>query len=345
MNKIWINSEKPLVIAEIAMTHEGSLGLAMNMALAAKNAGASCVKFQTHFADEESSLSDEWRVNFSVQDNTRYDYWKRTEFNELEWKLLFEYCKKIEIECISSPFSLKACKLLKSLNMSAWKLGSGELQNEQMLEWILDQNEPLILSLGLSDYTHIKNIVERVRNRSKNRKIILLHCISEYPTRAEDAGLNELNNLKAIFNEICEIGLSDHSGMLSPAILSVARGVRVIEVHFTLSKLMFGPDIIASHDIHNLEKLVQEVNFSYKAVHSKKTKADFLVQATRNLRIFSRSLCYAHDLSKGHILIQEDFKYMKPGGGISYSEIEKLIGHPLRLGVKKRTLVKLSDIL
>lgn len=342
---MWLESDRPILVAEIAMTHEGSLGLAMKMALAAKTAGADCVKFQTHFADEESSLEDEWRIKFSSQDLTRYDYWKRTEFNENEWTLLFDYCRNIGLECISSPFSVKACILLKSLNMSVWKLGSGELHNEEVLNWVIHQKEPLILSLGLSDYDHVENIVEHVRKISKTRKIILLHCISEYPTKPEDIGLNELDKLKEIFNGKCEIGLSDHSGMLSPAIMSVSRGVRVIETHFTISKLMFGPDIPASHDFHSFEKLVQEVNFAYKGILSKKSKEDLLLQVARTANIFSRSLCYASDFSEGHVLSAGDFKYMKPGGGISYSNLNKLIGRTLRVTVKKRALVKMGDLI
>jgi N,N'-diacetyllegionaminate synthase len=341
---MWINSEKPVVIAEAAMAHEGSLGLAMKMALAAKNAGASCVKFQTHFADEESSLNDEWRVKFSVQDETRYDYWKRTEFNEAEWRILFEYCRSIEIECISSPFSVKACSLLKSIGMTAWKLGSGELQNEEIVDWVLDQSEPLILSLGLTNYNHVKSIVDHAKNKNKNRKIILLHCISEYPTSADNVGLNEIDSLKRIFNEDCDIGLSDHSGMLAPAILFAGRGARIIEVHFTLSKLMFGPDIPVSHDIAGLEKLIDEVNFAFKAANSKISKAGLLERVTRTARIFSRSLCYADDLSEGHVLKKVDLKYMKPGGGIAYGDINNIIGQRLKSAVKKRSPVKMNDI-
>jgi N,N'-diacetyllegionaminate synthase len=341
---MWLGGNRPILIAEIAMTHEGSLGLAMKMALAAKNAGADCVKFQTHFADEESSLEDEWRIKFSSQDLTRYDYWKRTEFNKDEWAILFEYCRGIGLECLSSPFSVKACVLLKSLNMSAWKLGSGELKNEEVLGWVINQKEPLILSLGLSDYEHVKKIVEQVRKVSKDRKIILLHCISEYPTQPEDIGLKEIDELTDIFKSKCEIGLSDHSGMMSPAILSVGRGVRVIETHFTISKLMFGPDVVSSHDFKSFKKLVEEVNFAYKGVHSKKSKEDLLLQVSRTAQIFSRSLCYASDFSEGHVLRVEDLKYMKPGGGLSYCNLNELIGRTLKETVKKRALVKMGDL-
>jgi N,N'-diacetyllegionaminate synthase len=341
---VWIESENPVIIAEIGMTHEGSLGLAMNMALEAKNSGATYVKFQTHYPDEESSIHDEWRVQFSLQDSTRYEYWKRTEFSDSEWVALSRYCNGIGIGFISSPFSVRSCKLLESLQMTAWKIGSGEMHNEELMEWVLDKSEPLILSSGLSNKDHIDSIIKIAKEKNPARKIILMHCISLYPTQASDIVIGELIELQGRFGDMCEIALSDHSAMIAPSILAIGLGVRVIEVHFTLSNEMFGPDVVASHNIKSLQRLVSEAKFAYTAINSSHTKDYILESSIRTKRIFSRSLCYSRNLPKGHTLNVDDLKYLKPGGGLPYDEKYKCIGKKLVTDVSSRNFVNKLEL-
>ncbi len=148
-------SNSPLVIAEIAQAHEGSLGIAHSYIDAASNAGVDAVKFQTHIASAESTLSEPWRVKFSNQDATRYDYWKRMEFSKEQWKELYEHSRERNMLFISSPFSIEAVELLLETGIDAWKVASGELNNTTLFEMIAETGLPVFVSTGMSNYDEI----------------------------------------------------------------------------------------------------------------------------------------------------------------------------------------------
>src|ERR1051326_9214643 len=135
-----------LIIGEVALTHDGSLGMAHAFIDAIANAGADAVKFQTHIAAAESSPAEPWRVRFSYQDATRFDYWKRMEFTEAQWAGLRDHAREKSLKFLSSPFSVEAVELLKRVGVEAWKIASGEFNNTQMLDCILETGLPVLLS-------------------------------------------------------------------------------------------------------------------------------------------------------------------------------------------------------
>ena len=124
---------KPFIIAEIAQSHEGSLGQALAFVDIAADCGADAIKFQTHIAEEESTPNEPWRIKFSQQDATRYDYWKRISFPKDYWQNIKEYADKKGLVFLSSPFSRLAVSWLDQINMDAWKIASGEVHNEDLL--------------------------------------------------------------------------------------------------------------------------------------------------------------------------------------------------------------------
>ena len=124
----------PLIIAEVAQAHDGSLGMAHAFIDAAARAGADAIKFQTHIAAAESGATDTWRVKFSFQDKTRYDYWRRMEFTEEQWAGLRRHADARKLYFLSSPFSVEAVDLLKRVGVAAWKIASGEVNNIPMFE-------------------------------------------------------------------------------------------------------------------------------------------------------------------------------------------------------------------
>src|SRR5690349_13400803 len=132
-----------LIIGEVALTHDGSLGLAHAFVDAIANAGADAVKFQTHIAAAESTPAEPFRVKFSYQDATRYDYWKRMEFTEEQWRGLAQHCRERGVLFISSPFSLDAVDLLERVGQPVWKIASGETGNVQLLDRVLDTGAPV----------------------------------------------------------------------------------------------------------------------------------------------------------------------------------------------------------
>ena len=223
-------TEEPFIIAEIGQAHDGSLGQALSFIQASAKAGANAVKFQTHFADEESSKYDEFRVPVFPQDQTRQDYWRRMEFSISDWQMLASKAKELGLVFLSSPFSNKAVETLIRCNVPAWKIASGELFNYPMLDKILETNEPLLISTGMSSWDEIDQVVRYTAGRQR----VLFQCTTEYPSKPENIGLNNIPTFKIKYPDTV-IGLSDHSGEIYPSMSAYMLGARVFEVHVAWS--------------------------------------------------------------------------------------------------------------
>src|ERR671939_371718 len=138
-----------LIIGEVAQAHDGSLGLAHAFIDAIADAGAHAVKFQTHIAAAESTPGEPWRVKFSRQDASRYDYWKRMEFTEEQWHGLKQHADESGVQFLSSPFSVEAVELLTRVGVAAWKVASGEVSNQPMFQKMAETRWPILLSTGM----------------------------------------------------------------------------------------------------------------------------------------------------------------------------------------------------
>jgi len=323
------------IIAEIGQSHEGSLGNAMSYINLAKECGANAVKFQTHFANEESTKHDQFRVNIFPQDNSRYDYWKRVEFSENEWSLLNNHANDLGIDFISTPFSIKAFNLLNSLKIPFWKIGSGEINNQPLMEAILNSNRPIIASTGMSNWLEIDSLVKQLN--SCNSEFAILQCTSSYPTPPELVGLNVIGEIKEKYN--CITGLSDHSGKIYPSIAAISYGASILEVHLTFSKKAFGPDISSSLDPDEFQMVVEARDYIYQMNSNPvdKDKSSESLEATKKL--FSRSLVLNRDVKKGEILTRDDIAFKKPGGGKTFDEIENFINQPAKRDYSKDDLL------
>jgi N,N'-diacetyllegionaminate synthase len=199
-----------LIIGEVALTHDGSLGLAHAFVDAIADAGADAVKFQTHIAAAESTPSEPFRVKFSRQDQTRYDYWKRMEFTAEGWRGLAEHARERGILFLSSPFSVQAVDLLERIGMPLWKIASGETSNTTLLDRILDTGKPVLLSTGMSAVEEIDRAVARVRARHADLGVF--QCTTAYPCPPEKIGLNLIPFYRERYG--CWVGLSDHSATI-----------------------------------------------------------------------------------------------------------------------------------
>jgi N,N'-diacetyllegionaminate synthase len=151
-------------VAEVAQAHDGSLGTAHAFIDAAARAGADAIKFQTHIAAAESTPAEPWRVKFSRQDETRYDYWRRMEFTEPQWAGLAAHAAEQHLAFISSPFSEEAAALLERVGLDAWKIASGEVGHASMLDRIARSGRPVLLSTGMSPIEEIDATVARLRD-------------------------------------------------------------------------------------------------------------------------------------------------------------------------------------
>ncbi|MHB8353801.1 MAG: N-acetylneuraminate synthase family protein [Burkholderiales bacterium] len=335
------SGNRPFIIAEVAQSHEGSLGLAFSFIDVAKECGADAIKFQTHIASEESTPAEPWRVRFSRQDASRYDYWKRMEFTLDQWHELKVYADSRDIVFLSSPFSVQACQWLEEIGMPAWKIASGEAHNPQLLQWVLATGKPVILSSGLSAPAETIALAHTIRNQGV--AVAVLHSTPMYPTAAEDVGLNLIDMFSHALPDI-PVGLSDHSGVPFPGIVASYMGASIIEVHFTLHRKMFGPDVSASLTPDGLAALVEGSRFAWRMRHHSVDKIQQLSGFSTERTIFSRSLYTTREIAAGEQITAADVAYKKPGGGLTYDHLEHIVGHRARQALPNHHPLRLDDV-
>lgn len=328
------------VIAEVAQNHDGSLGMAHAHIDAAANAGADAVKFQTHIADEESTSSEPWRTKFSYQDETRLDYWRRMEFTEPQWLELKKHADDVGLHFLSSPFSNKAVELLDRINIPAWKIASGEITNTLLLDKIIKTNKPIILSTGLSTTEEISSTVAYVQQA--NNALALLQCTSQYPCSPERLGINVINQFRESYQ--CAVGLSDHSGTIYSGLAAAAQGIQVLEVHMTLSREMFGPDVVASITTEELKSLVEGVRYLETVSKNPVDKSIPDLEAAPLRDIFMKSLYTTKELSAGEIITQQHLTAKKPGTGIPVNQVNDIIGKTINKNIEKNSMIQREDL-
>jgi N,N'-diacetyllegionaminate synthase len=323
-------SERCLIVGEVAQAHDGSLGLAHAFIDTIAAAGAGAVKFQTHIAAAESTAAEPWRVRFSPRNETRYDYWKRMEFTEEEWRGLRLHADERGLVFISSPFSVEAVELLERVEVAAWKIASGEAGNVPMLDRLLRGRRPVIVSSGMSPIAETDAAVARVQ--AAGAPLAVLQCTSAYPCPPERIGLNLIPCYRDRYR--CAVGLSDHSGTIYPGLAAATLGIDVLEVHVTLSREMYGPDVVASVTPAELRQLVEGVRFIERMIRHPVDK-DAVAADLRPMRdLFTKSVVARTALPAGTVLGAEHLAAKKPGTGIPAARLPDLIGLRLRRSVR-----------
>ncbi|QXP67490.1 N-acetylneuraminate synthase family protein [Polaribacter sp. AHE13PA] len=332
--------KETFIIAEIAQAHDGSLGLAHSYIDAVAKTGCNAIKFQTHIAEAESSLEEPFRVNFSFEDKTRYDYWKRMEFTLEQWKEIKAHCDKVSLEFISSPFSNTAVDLLEEVGVKRYKIGSGEVNNFVLLEKIIQTGKPIIISSGMSSFEELDKTVTFLKNRNANYSI--LQCTTAYPTKPSQFGFNVLKELKERYNVV--VGFSDHSSSIEASIAAVALGADILEFHVVFNNEMFGPDAKASLNFKETKKLVKAVRNIKKALNNPIDKNDN--SNFKELKqIFEKSLAINKDLTEGHVIKFSDLEAKKPKGfGILASDYQRIIGKELNKDLNKWDFLTFNDL-
>lgn len=329
-----------LIIGEVAQSHDGSLGMAHAFIDAIADAGADAIKFQTHIAAAESTPDEPWRVKFSPQDATRYDYWKRMEFTEAQWHGLKQHADERKLLFLSSPFSMEAVELLNRVGVSAWKVASGEVSNIEMIERMAATELPILLSTGMSSLGEIDAAVEQVK--SHHVPVSVLQCSSAYPCPPEKTGLNLIPFFRGRYN--CAVGLSDHSGTIYPGLAAAALRIEVLEIHVTLSREMFGPDVIASITTTELRQLIEGIRFIEKMMDNPVDKNVLADEAAPLRRMFTKSVVARMDLPAGTVLRKEHLIVKKPGTGIPAAQLPALIGIRLKRSLSADELLRKEDL-
>lgn len=321
----FFDPSRCMVIGEVAQSHDGSLGMAHAFIDAIANAGADAVKFQTHIAAAESTPQEPWRIKFSKQDASRYDYWKRMQFTNEQWHGLADHARERGLHFLSSPFSPEAVSLLTEIGMPAWKIASGEVNNQKLFDQILSTKLPVLLSTGMSAIEEIDSAAKHVKDAGV--ELMVMQCTTAYPCPPEMIGLNMIPFFRERYG--CAVGLSDHSGTIYAGLAAAALGIEALEVHVAFSREMFGPDVPASVTTGELKQLTEGVRFIEKMRSSPVDKDVFAAGAVPLRKLFTKSIVASMDLPEGMILEEKHLALKKPGTGLPAEKLSALIGRRL----------------
>lgn len=341
INNRVINSEtKPLVIAEIGINHNSDINKAVKMIYDAWSSGCECVKFQCHIPSEEMT-DDAKKIIPSNANEDIFEIINKNSFTEEEELYLKNIVEKLGMIYLCTPFSIAAADRLQKMNVSAFKIGSGEMNNLQLIEHILQFNKPLLISTGMNPLHKIKKTVELVEKY--NVPYCLFHCVSMYPTPYNKVNLPGIDDLKNEFPNTI-VGLSDHSIGITSCLGAYMKGCYIFEKHFTSSKLWEGPDIEISITPKELKQLIENLDIlkdcnkgqgRYKIQEEEKKTIDFAFC----------TLTTTKDLKINHILQKTDLIAKRPNiGDFLAEDIELLIGKKINKDILKNTKLYKNDI-
>lgn len=308
---------KPFVIAEVGINHEGQYSKAVKLVDAAKRAGADCVKFQCHITDQEMIHTDMRPGKISKE--RLWDIIKRCELSELEEERIKAYCYKQGIMYLSTPFSREAADRLEKAKVPAFKIGSGECNNLPLLEHIASKGKPVILSTGMNDIKSIRISVNLLKRH--NIPLMLMHCVSMYPTPYNNVRLPAIAQLRDEFD--LPVGLSDHSLGIYTCLGAVALGAVALEKHFTIKRSWNGPDNPISiepdelADLAKGSKAVWEAMKGFKEIQAQeKPVIDFAyasvvtISAVKKGDLFSLSNLWVKRPGTGEFLAKDFYKLL-----------------------------------
>ena len=321
-----MNNKKVIIIAEAGVNHNGSYELAIKMVDEAKRAGADYVKFQT--AKPELVISTfapkaEYQKETTGAAESQLEMCKAIHLPLTDYKPLKEYCDKVGIGFMSTPFDLVSIDVLEPLYMDYYKIPSGEITNLPYLRKIASKHRPVILSTGMCEVKEVEAALQVLEQGGVKRSdIIVLHCNTEYPTPMADVNLRAMDDLRRSLG--VEVGYSDHTKGIEVPIAAVALGATVIEKHFTLDKTMEGPDHKASLEPDELKAMVDAIRNIEQALgdgHKHVSPSE-----RKNMDIARKSIVAARDIRKGEVLTEENITTKRPGNGISPMRWDSVIG-------------------
>lgn len=327
---------KPLVIAEIGINHNGKFEKAIRMIDDAKKVGCECVKFQCHI------IEDEMIPNDVIPANAKETIWKimeRCQFSEKQEFRLKNYVESKKMIYLSTPFSRAAANRLHKMNVSAYKIGSGECNNYPLIEHVAKYKKPIILSTGMNNISSIKLAVKII----EKYKIpyALMHCTSMYPTPYDKVKLGSIKDLQQYFSDAV-IGLSDHSIGLYTSFAAIALGASIIEKHFTSNKKWPGPDIALSITPNELRDLIQGCNDIHDALGGKKT---ILNEEQPTIKFAYACVVSIRDIMKGEKLSSNNVWVKRPGTGeIKAKYYDNVLGKKTKRDIKINSQIRWKDM-
>lgn len=303
----------------------------------AKKSGADAVKIQTFKADTITNK----KAYFDMENTgkiSQYEYFKKYELSKTLHEKIFEYTKKLKIDCFSTPSHFSDVDFLEKFDCKFYKIGSDDATNYPLIEYIAKTNKIIILSTGMCNIKEVTTAVNLVLKY--NKKLVLLHCVSSYPTHPKEVNLSVIRKMKLKFRNI-KIGLSDHTLNSTAALISIGFGSQVIEKHFTLNKKLEGPDHMLSADPTELKQLIAQIRDAELMIGNgvkKPTKTEI-----KNLKKNRKSLVTIKNIKKGEKFTEHNLSIKRPGYGLQPKLFNKLLGKKAKRNLTKDKILTKND--
>jgi pseudaminic acid synthase len=329
----------PFFIAEISANHNGSLFHAKKLIKIAKKYGADAVKLQTY--NPSSMTIDSNKLDFKIRGGLwsgkyLWDLYEKAQ-TPFKWHdELFDYAKKLKIICFSTPFDETAVDLLESLNCSFYKVASFEMNHIPLIKKIAQTRKPIIISTGMANLKEI-DLAYKTAKKNGAKEIILLYCVSNYPSKISDFNFNNIRILKERYN--CKVGFSDHSIDNKVVAAAIAAGAEVIEKHIALEGQKKGFDIAFSlkgKEIKDYVKVIKDTSLMMGKEYFFRNKSE-----NQSLQ-FRRSIYAVSNIKKGEKFTKKNIRVIRPGFGIQPFYFEKLINKRSPFDIKSEMPLKKS---
>jgi N,N'-diacetyllegionaminate synthase len=329
ISKKFVGEDSPVfIIAEAGLNHNGNVNIAKKLINTAQKCGADAIKFQT-FKTE----------NFIAKKSDYFKLFKKLELIDSEFTELSKYAKSKKIIFLSTPFSNDSVDLLSKLNVSAFKIASGDLTNLPLIKYASSKMKPMIISTGMSNMNEVSDALKTIKS-TKNKKIMIMHSISSYPAPTEEVNLSSINQLQKKFPY--PIGFSDNGDNELVSLAAVARGAKLIEKHFTLNKKMSGPDHSISSNPKELKNLITNIRIVEKLIGSGIKSCQPSEMNTKTLA--RRSVTASIPIPKGVKLTLDMLSIKRPATGIEPKFFNKILGKKTTRKISMDESIRWKDI-
>ncbi len=335
IGKRTLSADSPVfIVAELSANHNQDYNRAVEIIHAAAQTGADAVKLQTYTPDTLTiDCHEDCFVNKGgLWDGlTEYELYQKA-YTPWEWQpKLMEEAAKLGLECFSSPFDFTSIDFLESLHVPAYKIASYEINDIPLIRKAARLHKPMIFATGIAYPEDIERALS-VCAEEGNQDVILLKCVSAYPTPYEDVNLNVIPTLAKTYD--CLTGISDHTLGTIVSAGAVPLGIRMVEKHLTLRRSDGGPDSAFSMEPEEFAQMVQEIRILEKALGSPEYH---LTDKQIEQRQGSRSLFVVKDIAEGEVLTSENIRSIRPGIGLHTMYYEEVLGKRAKHYLKKGT--------
>jgi len=336
---MWMDLNRPFIIAEMSGNHNQSLERALAIVDAAADAGVDAVKIQTYTAD--TMTIDIGTGEFFISDKD--SLWKGETLYHLyekahtpwEWHTaIFERCKERGIVGFSTPFDDTSVDFLEDLGVPCYKIASFENVDLPLIRKVARTGKPIIASTGMTTVAELSDLVQTARENGCT-DLTLLKCTSSYPASPEGTNLRTIPHMRELFG--CAVGLSDHTLGIGAAVASVALGAVVIEKHFTLSRVEGGVDAAFSLEPAEMAQLVRECRTAALALGA--VSYERAEQEQKSLQ-FRRSLYVVEDMEAGDVFTEKNLRRIRPGMGLSPKYYDIILGKKANCNITRGTAVQ-----